>query len=124
MAYRTTEGKTSTLNIRAADGSGERKQVGPREEGVITVEDWSPDARYFGITLSKFTGANNWHDSLQVRSANGDSKPVLEIEEAEFGKFSPDGSLDSLFRRQYRRDLRYFFSWAGTAHRGFVKGGI
>jgi eukaryotic-like serine/threonine-protein kinase len=91
VAYRSTEGRTSALIVRAADGSGEKKQIGPPSEGVITLADWSPDERYFGITLANFTGAQNWQETLQVRPANGDSKPVLEIKDAAFGKFSPDG---------------------------------
>jgi Tol biopolymer transport system component/predicted Ser/Thr protein kinase len=91
VAYRTSEGKTSVLNVRLADGSGEQKQIGARDEGVITVEDWSRDGRLFAITLSRFRGAHNWQDTLQLRRADGDAKPELEINDANGGRFSPDG---------------------------------
>jgi Tol biopolymer transport system component len=91
VAYRTAEGKASMLNVRAADGSGEQKQIGARDDGVITVHDWSPNGRYFAITLSKFLGTQNWQDTLQVRHSDGSEKPELEIDDASEGKFSPDG---------------------------------
>jgi Tol biopolymer transport system component len=68
-----------------------QKQIGSRDEGVITVEDWSPDARYISITLSKFKGAQNWQDTLQVRRVDGTLKRELEIKDATQGRFSPDG---------------------------------
>jgi dipeptidyl aminopeptidase/acylaminoacyl peptidase len=92
MAYRTAEGKTSKLAIRAADGSGEAKQIGRSDEGVITVEDWSPDGRHLAVTLSRFLGAQNWQDTLQVRRSDGTPKPDLEIKDASESKFSPDGN--------------------------------
>ena len=91
IAYRTAEGKTTMLYVRPADGSGERKQVGEPDDGVITVYDWSPDGRYFAISLSRFLGAQNWQETLQVRHADGVAKPQLEINDATQGKFSPDG---------------------------------
>jgi eukaryotic-like serine/threonine-protein kinase len=91
VAYRTTEGKTAALNVRAADGSGDEKQIGARDAGVITVEDWSSDGLYFAIRLPKLGGAQNWQDTFQVRRADGEGKPLLEISDAADGKFSPDG---------------------------------
>ena len=91
VAYRTAEGKTTALNVRAADGSGDEKQIGARDAGVISVNDWSPDALYFAVTLSKLTGAQNWQDTFQVRRADGEGKPLLEISDALAAKFSPDG---------------------------------
>ena len=91
VAYRTTEGKTSALNVRAADGSREKKQIGPRDEALITVSDWSTDGHHFAVTLSKFLGTQNWQDTLQVRQADGADKPELRINDASDGKFSPDG---------------------------------
>jgi eukaryotic-like serine/threonine-protein kinase len=92
VVYRTLEGMTSALNVRAADGSGERKQIGSRDEGVITVDDWSPDRRHFAVTLTKvFFGAPNLRNTMQVRLADGSEEPALEISDASAGKFSPDG---------------------------------
>jgi Tol biopolymer transport system component len=77
--------------MRAADGSGKEKQIGDRHDGVFTVEDWSPDGRYLVVTWSKFLGAQNWHNTLQVLRVGGEAKPELEIDSAADGKFSPDG---------------------------------
>jgi eukaryotic-like serine/threonine-protein kinase len=91
IAYRTTEGKTTALYIRAADGSGERKKIGEPNEGVITVEDWSPDGQHFAITVSKALGAQNWRDTLELKRADGAAQPELKISDATQAKFSPDG---------------------------------
>jgi eukaryotic-like serine/threonine-protein kinase len=91
VAYRRLEGTRSALDVRAADGSGEQKQVGAGGKGVITVYDWSPDGRYFAITLSRIVGPHNWQDTLQVMRADGADKPELEINDATNGRFSPDG---------------------------------
>jgi len=91
LAYRTTDGKTSALEIHAADGSGEEKQIGAREEGVITVEDWSPDGRYLACTLIAFLHTPNLQARLQVRRLDEAAKLELEIKDAEDAKFSPDG---------------------------------
>lgn len=91
VAYRTTEGKTSALHIHAADGSGEDKQIGPRDDGVITVEDWSPDGRYLACSILTFLGVPNLQSKLQVRQLDQFAKPELEINDAADAKFSPDG---------------------------------
>ena len=91
MAYRRTRGKTSAMYVRASDGSGETRQVGPEIEGGLTVQDWSPDGRYLAYDLTKFLGPDNWKDTLQVIPINGVSRPVFEIQDAADVKFSPDG---------------------------------
>jgi eukaryotic-like serine/threonine-protein kinase len=42
VAYRTTDGRTTSLYVRSADGSGEARPIGARDEGVVTLQDWSP----------------------------------------------------------------------------------
>jgi eukaryotic-like serine/threonine-protein kinase len=91
VAYRNTLGKTSALYVRASDGSGQEKQIGDSYDGVVTVEDWSPDGRYLLVTRTKFLGAQNWHDTLQVVRVAGEVKTEFEIDNAVGGKFSLDG---------------------------------
>jgi serine/threonine protein kinase len=91
VAYRNAVGKVSSIFVRASDGSGQEKQIGGRDDGVFTTEDWSPDERYLVVDSSKFLGPQNWHDTLQVRRVDGDSKPEFEIDNASGGHFSPDG---------------------------------
>ena len=91
VAYRNTQGKTTGLYIRASDGSGKERQIGDRSDGVITVEDWSPDGKYLAITHVKLRGASNWHDTLQVLRVAGEGKLEFEIDNVADGKFSPDG---------------------------------
>jgi hypothetical protein len=91
VAYRLTEGKTSGLFVRAADGSGNERQIGSKSDGVFTLYDWSRDGHYMVATLTKFMGGDNWHDILQVVPAEGEAKPAMEIENASDGKISPDG---------------------------------
>jgi eukaryotic-like serine/threonine-protein kinase len=91
VAYRNTLGKTSALYVRASDGSGQERQIGGRYDGVVTVEDWSPDGRYLVVDLAKFLGPQNWHDTLQVLRVAGEVKTELEMDNSGGGKFSPDG---------------------------------
>jgi Tol biopolymer transport system component len=91
VAYRNTQGKTTGLYIRASDGSGKERQIGDRSDGVITVEDWSPDGKYLAITHVKLRGASNWHETLQVLRVAGEGKLEFEIDNVADGKFSPDG---------------------------------
>jgi eukaryotic-like serine/threonine-protein kinase len=92
VAYRTLGGKTtSALEIRAADGSGEKKQIGPRDEGVVTVQDWSPDGRYLAFNVLTFLNLPSLQSKLYVRRLEEGAKPELEINGASEAKFSPDG---------------------------------
>jgi serine/threonine protein kinase len=91
LAFRTSRGKTSAMYVRASDGSGDSQQIGGEIEGVLTVQDWSPDGRYLAYVLTKFRGPDNWTDSLQVIPVTRDARPVFEIQDASDGRFSPDG---------------------------------
>ena len=91
VAYRNSLGKTSALYVRNFDGSGQERQIGGRFEGVVGVEDWSPDGRYLAVDATKFQGTQNWHSALQALSVAGDVKSDFEIDNAQGGKFSPDG---------------------------------
>jgi hypothetical protein len=91
LAYRITEAKTSALYVHASDGSGDPKQIGGRYDGVATLEDWSPDGRHLAITLAKFQGSQNWHETLQVLGTVGQQKTEVDIDNAADAKFSPDG---------------------------------
>jgi serine/threonine protein kinase/Tol biopolymer transport system component len=89
IAYRTTLGKHSTLLIKASDGSGDERSV--FQADYITVTDWSPDGRYIAATATKYRGRVNFESSLEVLKAGSADQPILEIENAVEGKFSPDG---------------------------------
>jgi eukaryotic-like serine/threonine-protein kinase len=89
IAYRTTGGKNATLLIQASDGSGKHRPVFQAE--LITVTDWSPDGSYIAVTTTKYQGQENWKSSLRVVKEDSAGQPVLEIENAGGGKFSPDG---------------------------------
>jgi len=89
IAYRIPLGKTSTLLIHASDGSGEERPVFKAD--YITVTDWSRDGRYMVATTTKWQGRENWESSIRVVRTDGAGQPVLEIENADAGKFSPDG---------------------------------
>ena len=91
MAYRNLTGKTAGLYVRAADGSGQERQIEGRYDGVVTVTDWSPDGRYLIVVRTKFLGPQNWHDTLQVVRVTGEPKTELKIDNARNGKVSPDG---------------------------------
>ena len=91
VAYRNSTGKTAGLYVRAADSSGQERQIGGRYDGVVTVRDWSPDGRYLIVVRTKFLGPQNWHDTLQVVRVTGEPKTELEIDNASDGKVSPDG---------------------------------
>ena len=91
VAYRNLLGKTSALYVRASDGSGEERRIGSKYDEALTVEDWSPDGRYLAVDEAKFLRGSNWHNTLQVRRLDGGEKLELEIDNAEGGKFSPDG---------------------------------
>ena len=60
-------------------------------DGVVTVEDWSPDGRRLVVDRIKFLGPQNWHDTLQVVRLDGEGGTEFEIDNASDGKFSPDG---------------------------------
>lgn len=91
VAYRTLEGTTATINVRAADGSGERKQIGSPDSGLLTLYDWSPDGRYLAVARTLIRGPQSWQDTLQVRPVDGAAPPALEINDATGAHFSPDG---------------------------------
>jgi len=91
VAYRNTQGQVSTaLLVHASDGSGDEKQLGAIHADVVTASDWSPDGHYLALELAKFQGRENWKNSLRVVEAD-EGKPVLEMDNASGGKFSPDG---------------------------------
>jgi Tol biopolymer transport system component len=91
VAYRNTVEKSSALLVRDSDGSGHEKQIGGQFDGAVTVEDWSPDGKYLLVNHSQFLGKQNWHDNLQVLPVAGEDKPLLAMDNAMDGKFSPDG---------------------------------
>jgi eukaryotic-like serine/threonine-protein kinase len=91
VAYRDTVGKTSGVLVHASDGSGADEPIGAREEGVVTVQDWSPDGQRLAVTLTKFRGSQNWNDTLQVWQVSTGAKSGLEIADASGATFSPDG---------------------------------
>jgi len=91
VAYRDTVGRTSGVLAHASDGSGAEEPIGARQEGVVTVEDWSPDGQRLAVTLTKFRGTQNWKDTLQVWQVGTGGKSELEIGDASGAKFSPDG---------------------------------
>jgi serine/threonine protein kinase len=89
VAYRDTVGKSSTLLVHNSDGSGDDRAPGSIHFELITPSDWSPDGRYFALNFTKFQGRQNWEDRLRV--VQDDGKPVLDIDNAGYGRFSPDG---------------------------------
>jgi WD40 repeat protein len=92
LAYRDTEGKSSTLRVHAADGSGQEEPFGGGVRGdVVEATDWSPDGRFLAFDMTKFQGRYEWQTTLQVIGVGGADKPVLNIDSADSGKFSPDG---------------------------------
>jgi serine/threonine protein kinase/Tol biopolymer transport system component len=91
VAYRDTVGRTSGVLAHASDGSGAEEPIGARQEGVVGVEDWSPDGKRLAITLTKFRGTQNWKNTLQVWQVGTGGKSELEIGDASSAKFSPDG---------------------------------
>ena len=91
LLYRNLFGKRSALLTRAADGSGEERQVGQPYDAVIGASDWSKDGRYLSLDLTRFLGPANWHDSVIVIRAEDPSKQLVMIDNAGSGKFSPDG---------------------------------
>jgi len=91
VAYRDTVGRTSGVLAHASDGSGAEELIGTRQEGVVTVQDWSPDGQQLAVTQTKFRGAQNWKDTLEVWQVGKGGKSELEIGDASDAKFSPDG---------------------------------
>jgi Tol biopolymer transport system component len=91
VAYRDTVGRASGVLAHASDGSGAEEPIGARQEGVVTVQDWSPDGQRLAVTLTKFRGTQNWTDTLQVWQVSAGGKSELEIADASDAKFSPDG---------------------------------
>jgi Tol biopolymer transport system component len=91
VAYRNMVGKSTVVYVRASDGSGKERQIGGRFDGVITVQDWSPDGRYLSIILTTFQGLQHWRDRLQVVRIATDANPEIDINNARDGRFSPDG---------------------------------
>ena len=91
VAYRDTLGKSSTLLVHNSDGSGEDQKRGPVQTELVRPTDWSPDGGYFALELSDFQGRQKWKTRLRVMRVDGIGNPLLEIENAAIGKFSPDG---------------------------------
>ena len=91
VAYRNTLGKSSTLLVHNSDGSGEEREPGSIHFELLSPTDWSPDGRYLTVDLTKFQGRQNWQDWLRVVEVDGATRRVLEIDNAGFGRFSPDG---------------------------------
>ena len=89
IAYSGFAGKVSTLLTHASDGSGKEKSG--FQADVITATDWSPDSRYIAADVVEYQGRENWQSSIHVVKADSLDKPVLEIDNAEGGRFSPDG---------------------------------
>jgi Tol biopolymer transport system component len=91
VAYRSLWGKNSALYVSASDGSGQERKIQETSDGIYGLQDWSPDGRYLLTDYSRFLGPQSKHDSLQVLVVAGAGKPEFEIDNAESGKFSPDG---------------------------------
>jgi Tol biopolymer transport system component len=91
IAYRDAAGKNSTLLRHAADGSGEERRIGGVHADVVEATDWSPDGRFLAAELTTLQGRYAWQTTLQVVRLEGTETPVLNIENADGGKFSPDG---------------------------------
>jgi eukaryotic-like serine/threonine-protein kinase len=89
IAYRSLSGTKSTLLFHASDGSGEEKRG--FQADLITVTSWSLDGHYIATETTKYEGRENWKSFIRVVRAESADKPVLEIENADGGKFSPDG---------------------------------
>jgi len=111
VAYRNTVGNTSALLVHDSDGSGHERQVGEQFDGAVTVEDWSPDGKYVLVNHSQFLGKQNWHDNLRLLPVAGEDKPLMSIDNAIEGKFSPDahwlayydGSTGQVYVRPFGR---------------------
>ena len=89
--YRSAGGNLSTLYTHASDGSGQERIIGETSDGAFTVEDWSPDGRHFLVDHFRFVGPLSWRNALEVFPIEGSGNPVLEIDNAKDGRFSPDG---------------------------------
>jgi len=77
------------MRVHNSDGSGEDRAPGSMQLELITTSDWSPDGHYFAFNATKFQGRQNWEDRLRV--VQDDGKPMLDIDNAGWGRFSPDG---------------------------------
>lgn len=83
-------GRTSTLLIRSADGSGQAKKLGISGE-LVEPTGWSPDGRHLAFDWTEFQGRYNWQSKLCIARIEGTGKLEVEIDEAAEGAFSPDG---------------------------------
>jgi len=91
IVYRDTMGKSSRLLVHAADGSGHESQAEGMSGDVVEPTDWSPDGRYIALVSTQFQGRYVWQSKLRVMQVAGKGEPVIEIEDASEGRFSPDG---------------------------------
>jgi serine/threonine protein kinase len=91
VAYRSTLGRSSTLLAHNSDGSGEERQPGSMHFELLRPTDWSPDGHYLALEFTNFQGRQAWQDRLRIVGVDGAGKPVLDIDNAGAGKFSPDG---------------------------------
>ena len=91
IAYRDTVGKKSRLLVHSADGSGQERQAGGISDELVEPTGWSPDGRYIAFESTQFEGRWVWHSKLRVAQVEGMGKPVIEIEDAGEGVFSPNG---------------------------------
>jgi hypothetical protein len=59
--------------------------------GSLRLLNCLPDGHYLAFSLAKFAGLENCEISLHVARIAEDMKSELDIDNAEQGKFSPDG---------------------------------
>jgi eukaryotic-like serine/threonine-protein kinase len=91
IAYRDAIGKTSTLRMHQADGSGQGEQINGLHGDVVEATSWSPDGQFVAYERTEFQGRYSWQTRLQVVRVEGPSEPVWDTVNAGAGQFSPDG---------------------------------
>jgi eukaryotic-like serine/threonine-protein kinase len=91
IAYRYLRGRGGGVVIHASDGSGQETQVAERQDGSVAVDDWTPDGAFILFTWQKYLRTSHVQSTLLASPVAGDAKSGFEIDNADIGRFSPDG---------------------------------
>jgi eukaryotic-like serine/threonine-protein kinase len=123
-------GKGDAVMVKAADGSGEEKQLMPMESNQHAIMqqlwDWSPDGRYILYSAGTF-GVGNGQD-IWVLPVNGDQKPFPYAAgpgEQSYAQFSPDGRWVAYVSNETGQMELYVapFPWTGAKWQVSTRGG-
>ena len=102
------EGKRSFFRRPANMASGEQAFV--TGEGLVTLWDWSRDGKFLLATIENPRG-------LAVLPVAGDHKPVLVVDRASTGQFSPDGKWIAFTSMESQRREVYVVPFPGPGGR-------